>query len=840
MLSEKNEYRFNVKPGEKVDGWVVGEMGRGVWVFNIFNHAVPSDANFPDGIEVAGGVRLCVDSAPGQIYHALGTLNAGQQCVLRWCDIADHHDGSTEPDSYAVRIDIGFRGELSNSGLEKIYIAESAWRGNALIFKPKTTAEYYVSFTEKKPETKHGSVVSNVSLLASAPSSENDIQQLNQSLQLVYDGQTGLARSVDAWMFRVSGDGESPDGRAANFRLNGDNIHFAGKAPGESWQAVIKLGQVELAPGTVLSRGNGGALSLSVNVGAASRTFPITVAGGTAKAGWKLALTAGEPETALDVGGSFLFVFTLTYHGDPQSHQTLLVAEKTVDARSPFETVPVEIATLANGQAQLPLVAARSGSSTITITHAASNAQVALKLEVVAANARKYQLELARPGGGKLAVNRQELVQIRVLDAVRKTPTAAEVKVTARIDAQHDGAKMMFHAKEALASSGMAEFLATATVLGTSNVVFQTDPAAQAAPLPVALTAQTSVSVPQLRVAPEEVELLPDSLDDKQAVHVFFDPVPETVPEAIDFEVQERESSLRVRQGNLQQLAGSLKIGGNGEAVLSALQLGAESGGKVLHIRFSAGAAGARPCILNVKVKERAVSAKLLPDGVATQAVPLVVDWSAAITLSGCYVLVDGQQAGVPVSFHLIGDREALAEFADAGTAAERSSRTVKTGAAGRAALPDIQTGAMPGKFRVDVYLAGNPHILGTFHFSVEQPLAAQLLVFGDDQYGHLSPGQAFKADYVTVYADLPRSQTLHGGTVQFVLDDSGKTGSRFVQAGGKPALQATASISPYGRALLPDIRLGGSPGGFSVTATVSTQGIVLLVQSKNYTIASF
>ncbi|MGC0152016.1 hypothetical protein ACPRNU_06110 [Chromobacterium vaccinii] len=843
-FAQGNDYQVQVSPGVRVDGWVVGTIGVGIFVFSSANSGVKDFKIFQDQSSVIGGVRLCVDSTGGQIYHTLGTLSAGQKCTIKWSDILDHFHNNSTPDSYTIRIDVNARGTLSDVGREESYLTQSVWRDHTIEFTSSRTAEYFVSFLGKNSPLKRGAMISNVSAMVASALSATDIRQVTKPLQLVYDSGTGLAQSTVAWVFRVlNSGGESLEGQTAIFRLNGDNIHFAGMKPGESWQAPIRGEQVELETGAVLLRGNGGAHSLSVQVGTFStpRPFPITITGGVANADWKLGLAQGDADSVAEVGGSLPFVLALSYKGQASDKQTLQVVEKTADNQSLFVAVPTEITTQSDGQASLSLVAARPGTATITITHVNSNAQVVLKLEVLEAGARKYLLELTKPVNRKLAINRQDLVQIRVLDALHRTPVATAIKVTAKVDVGHDSAKMTFHAKDAVTQDGIASFLATATALGTSNVVFQTDPTSQAASLPVAFTSQAGVSETQLRVSPEQLELLPDSFDDKQQVHVFFEPVPPEIPPFIDFAVVDTSSSLRVRQGNLQKLAGQLKVGDGGGTVLTGFQVGAESPGKTLSVKFSVDndAAGVRPCTLNVKIGGGAASVKLLPSGVATKMAPLIVDWNALITLSGCYVLVDSQQAGVPVEFHLIEDKAGLAEFAHARDVSEKSRRIVKTKSGGRSALPDIQTGNQPGGFQVDVYLDGNAHILGSFHFSIEQPLKAQLVTFSDDLFSHLLPGKPFKADYVTVYADLKGRQPLHGGTVQFDLDDTGKTGSHFILDGEKLVLQATAPIDLHGQALLPEIRLGETAGSFSVKATVSMNGNPLITQLKPYTIAT-
>ncbi|WP_434628316.1 hypothetical protein [Chromobacterium sp. CV08] len=332
------------------------------------------------------------------------------------------------------------------------------------------------------------------------------------------------------------------------------------------------------------------------------------ISGALASDDWKLMLSHGRDGMVMEVGGSFLFVFSLAYKGQASRRQMLQVK---ADNAVPFEKVPAEIEVLSNGLAQLPLVAVAPGKATIIVTHVGSGASFPLHIEVLAADSRKYRLELQKPADGKLILNRQDAIRIGVQDAAGRTPATVAVKVMARIDAERDTARIEFDAKTAETRDGVAEFLAMPKAVGTSSVVFETDPATLAAPLTVALTAQTGTRQTQLRISPEEVTLPPDSLEDKQPIHVFFDPPPADRPKTIAFTVLDKVSTLRVRQGELQLLSGHLNVGADGETVLRGLQVGAETPGTILRIQFSA--EGARACVLNVKIAGGATSARRMP-----------------------------------------------------------------------------------------------------------------------------------------------------------------------------------------------------------------------------------
>lgn len=835
---EGNGYQVQLHRGEKVDGWVVGQDGNGVYACNYQNSGFPEGS----GDQVRGGIRLCVDGVPGSIFYDLGVLISGQSYEVKWLDTLDHHHGNREFDGYTVRIDTHNDGKTSPFGLEDNYEARNNWMENSFLFVPKSTVRYCVTFRGKSPNIniKRGAIISNVRFFMPNQLSATDIQLASQPLQLAYDMSTNLAKSSSVWIFRVlNSRGESLDGQPAFFHLIGEDIHFSGIGVGEPWKATIHGDLVELPQGVVLLRGKVGEHSLLVKVGDFSKPFPITIVGDDQHSDWQLKLEEGKPSTNLSVGGSFLFVFSLKYRGEAQKEKTLEVAAANADR---LEPLPSKLVTLENGQASLPVVATKPGKAEITVTHAASGSSIKLTFEISEAVARQYLLELLKPANRKLTVSRQDAVQIQVSDAKSKTPASGAIKVVVVPDAAHDLAGIEWMAKTVATRNGIAEFLATPKAVGTSHVVFQIDPAGLAAPLPVALTAQTNAGETQLTISPETVDLLPNSVDDKHPVHVFFDPPLAEPPATIGFKVLESGSSLRVRQGTVQRLAGELKVGSGGEAILQSLQVGAEAPGTTLHIQFSVPGSDAQPCVLNVTIAAQAQAAKLMPPGIATEALPLIADWRSLISLSGCYVLVDGQQAGVSVEFHLVTEVEKLVEFAAPETLADRLIRTVKTKAGGRAALPDIVSGDGVGKFHVDVYLVGNHHRLGSFHFSVEQPRPAQAVVFSDDPYAHLLPGRTFNSDYVTVYSDLNQRTPLHGGTVQFDLDDSkSRTGSRFALANGEFSLHAVAPINLHGRAVMPDIRVGEEAGSFDVRASVSTaEGSPLVTKTKTYTIATF
>ncbi|WP_155401816.1 hypothetical protein [Chromobacterium violaceum] len=837
-FAEGNGYQVQLHRGEKVDGWVVGQDGNGVYACNYQNSGFPEGS----GDQVRGGIRLCVDGVPGSIFYDLGVLISGQSYEVKWLDTLDHHHGNREFDGYTVRIDTHNDGKTSPFGLEDNYEARNNWMENSFLFVPKSTVRYCVTFRGKSPNIniKRGAIISNVRFFMPNQLSATDIQLASQPLQLAYDVSTNLAKSSSVWIFRVlNSRGESLDGQPAFFHLIGEDIHFSGIGAGEPWKATIHGDLVELPQGVVLLRGKAGEHSLLVEVGDFSKPFPITIAGDDQHSDWQLKLEGGKPSTNLSVGGSFLFVFSLKYKGEAQKEKTLEVAAVNADR---LEPLPSKLGTQENGQASLLVVATKPGKAEITVTHAASGSSIKLTFEISEAVARQYLLELLKPASRKLAVSRQDAVQIQVSDAKSKTPASGAIKVVVVPDAAHDVAQIEWMEKTVETRNGIAEFLATPKAVGTSHVVFQIDPAGLAAPLPVALTAQTNAGETQLTISPEAVDLLPNSVDDKHPVHVFFDPPLTETPATIGFQILESGSSLRVRQGNLQLLAGELKVGSGGEAILQSLEVGAEAPGTTLHILFRVRNREVQPCVLTVTIAAQATSAKLMPAGTATEALPLIADWRSLISLSGCYVLVDGQQAGVSVEFHLVTEVEKLVEFAAPETLADRLIRTVKTKAGGRAALPDIMSGDGVGKFHVDVYLVGSHHRLGSFHFSVEQPRPAQAVVFSDDPYAHLLPGRTFNSDYVTVYSDLNQRTPLHGGTVHFDLDDSkSSTGSRFVLANGEFSLHVVAPINPHGRAVMPDIRVGEEAGSFDVRASVSTaEGSPLVTKTKTYTIATF
>ncbi|WP_434628313.1 hypothetical protein [Chromobacterium sp. CV08] len=838
-FTAENKFQSQVHPNDVVDGWTVGRIGNGVFVCNNQNPGFASEGKtFPDGTAVRGGVRLCVETIPGQIYHSLGTLSVGQECVVTWYDILDHYNNNTTAESYSVRIDTKFEGALSADGVEKRFTSSAGWKKNTLSLTPGTAGEYYVSFVGESSTIKRGAIISAVSAEVPIALSATDILQQTKPLQLVYDSQTKLSMSSVDWVFRVlHAGGGALEGQTAVFELIGDEIHFAGERTGESWRAVIKDGQVVLPSETVVLRGRGGEHSLRVRVGTFSKVFPITISGGSASGDWKLTLSAGsegKSREVVEVGRTVRFTLSLQYKGQASGRQALQVR---ADNPAPFQQVPSEVHTGDDGLASLSLVAARTGTATITVSHADSGASLPLHVEVRAVVSRRYLLELQRPGNGKLVLNRQDVVQIRVRDAASKELATAVVKMTARVDPNHDIAKVELGDKVASASGGVAEFLVTPKAIGTSSLVFETDPATLAAPLTVALTAQAGASETRLSLSPDTVELLPDSLEDRQPVNVFFDPQPADRPKTIAFSVQEKGSTLRVRQGDLQLLSGHLNVDSKGEAVLQALQVGDEAPDAVLHIQFSAD--GAQPCLLNVKIVGSAASAKLISIGGTSKNAPLIVDWNALVSQSGCYVKVEGARPGTLVEFHLIRDVEGVADFDAAGGATEQSRRNVRTrGTTGQALLPDIRTGDKVGSFRVDVILAGRKGIVGSFYFRVEQPLPAQALAFSIDRYQHLPPGQAFKIDYVTVYSDQHQRQQLHGGTVEFELQDT-NTGSVFSSGdGSSTSLKAKAAIDVHGRALLPEILLGANIGSFTVKASVVTHGAPVVTESKTYTIA--
>lgn len=510
------------------------------------------------------------------------------------------------------------------------------------------------------------------------------------------------------------------------------------------------------------------------------------------------------------------------------------------------------VRTDASGVASVSGIEAISSSATadakVTVTSSVA-ASVVFTLHLnPAASTSKYEIvwEDLEALPVDTEVSRTVLVRDRVTQA-----RLGGVSVLAEIDSKNDSAKIVLTPSTQTTKStpdadlGRATFQLMASKEGASHLKLSVQADKNSVADVTLVANRNAVRKHLIFSTPDHLTISPASggTSEINPIRIFLQPADADITQ-IEYEVKPTgdHALLRVQEGSgAKKTHGSLTAA-NGQFVVPALAVSDSivnsSDEKKYTITFSVkGHPTIDPITCYVDFAD-GVYVHRFPEQI-TRTDPYPLDAGSRVENdSKLYVVTSQDKDGdivvphVKLRFHItvtapVGADQRNVVFVNSQSDVEEAS----TDDSGKCFLPAMEIKNWSGSFEVAIYNGVGASAVDRWYFQVTPPRPPALIIFNRNR-STLEVSHPYElsdpVDTVTVYADLQKTSTVRGGTVNFSIRPDGATkasfkgpNGKYVDGEGKPILLMSSRISSNGKAPVPPLRAPHA-GTLTLDATVS------------------